>query len=66
MRRLAPKALAQILHLLCEGQAIRSMSRTGASKNTITKLLVDVGKCFGRWLVHDEDDVKALAQTWAK
>ena len=45
MNRLDTNARAQILHLLCEGQSIRSVSRvTGASKNTITKLLIDAGK----------------------
>jgi IS1 family transposase len=45
MNKLDSKARAQILHLLCEGQSIRAISRvTGASKNTITKLLCDAGK----------------------
>lgn len=60
MRKLDPKARAQILHLLCEGQSIRSVARvTGASKNTITKLLVDAGKACMAY--HDENvrDVKA-------
>jgi IS1 family transposase len=60
MRKLDPKARATILHLLCEGQSIRSVSRvTGASKNTITKLLVDAGKACMAY--HDENvrDVKA-------
>src|SRR3546814_451827 len=60
MRKLDPKARAQILHLLCEGQSIRSVARvTGASKNTITKLLVDAGKACMAY--HDETvrDVKA-------
>lgn len=36
---------AQILQLLVEGNSLRSTSRiTGASKNTITKLLVEVGE----------------------
>lgn len=35
---------AQILHLLCEGSSIRAITRiTGASKNTVSKLLNDVG-----------------------
>jgi len=35
---------AQILQMLCEGMSIRSITRiTGASKNTVTKLLVDAG-----------------------
>jgi IS1 family transposase len=45
MNKLDTKARAQILHLLCEGQSIRAVTRvTGASKNTVTKLLVDAGK----------------------
>lgn len=54
MRKLDPKARATILHLLCEGQSIRSVARvTGASKNTITKLLVDAGKACMAY--HDEN-----------
>lgn len=45
MNRLDRKARAQILQLLCEGMAIRAVSRaTGASKNTIIKLLVSAGE----------------------
>jgi len=45
MNRLDTKTRSQILHLLCEGQSIRSITRiTGASKNTIAKLLIDAGK----------------------
>jgi IS1 family transposase len=44
MNRLTRDQRAHILHLLCEGQSIRATARlTGASKNTITKLLVDAG-----------------------
>ncbi|MGF1632182.1 MAG: IS1 family transposase [Kiloniellaceae bacterium] len=60
MRKLDPKTRAQILHLLCEGQSIRSVSRvTGASKNTITKLLAGAGKACMAY--HDQHvrDVKA-------
>lgn len=60
MNKLDSKARAQILHLLCEGQSIRSVARvTGASKNTITKLLVDAGKACMAY--HDENvrDVKS-------
>ncbi|WP_299620868.1 IS1 family transposase [Pelagibius sp.] len=53
MRKLDPKTRATILHLLCEGQSIRSVARvTGASKNTITKLLIDAGKACMAY--HDE------------
>lgn len=45
MKILDHKARAQILHLLCEGNSIRSVTRlTGASKNTVIKLLIDAGK----------------------
>mgnify|MGYP000642360504 FL=1 len=45
MNKLDPKERAQILHMLCEGMAIRAVARiTGKSKNTISKLLVDAGK----------------------
>jgi IS1 family transposase len=45
MRKLAHEDRARILHLLCEGMSIRAITRlTGASKNTVAKLLVDAGK----------------------
>lgn len=45
MNRLTPLERAKILHLLCEGSSIRAVTRlTGASKNTVTKLLVDAGQ----------------------
>src|SRR3954469_23124843 len=44
MNRLTRQARTAILHLLCEGQSIRAITRlTGASKNTIAKLLVEAG-----------------------
>lgn len=44
MNRLDRKTRAQIIHLLCEGQSIRAVTRiTGASKNTVAKLLVTAG-----------------------
>lgn len=44
MNRLTTETRTQILHLLCEGMSIRAISRTtGASKNTIAKLLEDTG-----------------------
>ena len=44
MNRLTQKRRAQILHMLCEGSSIRAITRiTGASKNTVAKLLADVG-----------------------
>src|SRR5476649_979979 len=45
MNKLDRKARGQILHLLCEGQSIRAITRlTGASKNSVTKLVVDAGR----------------------
>jgi hypothetical protein len=45
MNRLTRDERAKILHLLCEGSSIRAVTRlTGASKNTVIKLMVDAGK----------------------
>jgi hypothetical protein len=45
MNRLTPSERSAILHLLCEGQSIRAITRlTGASKNTVAKLLADAGR----------------------
>lgn len=53
MNRLSPKGRAQILTLLCEGMAIRAITRvTGASKNTVAKLLADVGQACASY--HDQ------------
>jgi IS1 family transposase len=44
MNKLDRKTRARILHLLCEGQSIRAITRlTGCSKNTVAKLLVEAG-----------------------
>jgi len=44
MNKLSPGKRAQVLHLLCEGSSIRAITRlTGVSKNTVAKLLADVG-----------------------
>src|SRR5580704_3648366 len=44
MNKLDRETRARVLHLLCEGQSIRAATRlTGASKNTVTKLVVDAG-----------------------
>jgi IS1 family transposase len=60
MKILDRQARSQILHLLCEGNSIRSATRlTGASKNTVIKLLIDAGKaCYA---FHDANvrEVKA-------
>lgn len=45
MNKLPAETRARILHLLCEGNSIRATVRlTGASKNTIAKLLVTAGR----------------------
>ncbi len=44
MNKLTPEKRAQILQLLCEGMSIRAITRvTGVSKNTVAKLLNDIG-----------------------
>jgi hypothetical protein len=44
MNRLTSDERARIIHLLCEGSSIRAITRlTGASKNTVVKLLRDAG-----------------------
>ncbi len=53
MNKLPLQKRAQILHLLCEGNSIRAVTRlTGVSKNTVTKLLIDAGKACAAY--HDE------------
>lgn len=45
MNKLDRKARAHILHLLCEGNSIRAVTRlTGASKKAVSKLMVDAGQ----------------------
>src|SRR5271167_565103 len=45
MNRLTTEKRAQIIGCLVEGNSIRATVRmTGAAKNTVTKLLVDLGK----------------------
>ncbi|HEV2602946.1 MAG TPA: IS1 family transposase [Microvirga sp.] len=45
MNKLSAADRARIIHLLCEGNSIRAVTRlTGASKNTVIKLLTDVGR----------------------
>lgn len=53
MNRLTTEERARILGLMVEGMAIRAISRqTGASKNTIVKLLVDVGRFCAEYQDH--------------
>jgi IS1 family transposase len=50
MNKLDHEARAKIIHLLCEGQSIRAITRlTGASKNTVVRLLVDAGRACGEY-----------------
>lgn len=50
MNRLTTEKRAQIIGCLIEGCSIRSTVRlTGASKNTVTKLLVDVGRACSEY-----------------
>lgn len=47
MNKLSREARAEILGMMVEGVALRAISRmTGASKNTIVKLLADAGEAF--------------------
>lgn len=60
MNRLSNDDRAKILLMLCEGMSIRAITRlTGASKNTVSKLLIDAGKACA--VYHDANvrDVKA-------
>jgi IS1 family transposase len=53
MNKLSAEDRTRILHLLCEGQSIRAITRlTGASKITVSKLLCDAGKACAAY--HDE------------
>ncbi len=53
MKQLSTSDRARVLQLLCEGMAIRAVCRaTGVAKNTVAKLLADVGKVCMAY--HDE------------
>ncbi len=44
MNKLTKAQRTQVLHLLCEGNSIRAVTRlTGISKTTVSKLVVDAG-----------------------
>ena len=61
MNKLDTKARSMILHMLCEGNSIRSIVRiTGVSKNTISKLLIDAGKVCA---AYHEENVRDLQTT---
>ena len=60
MNKLSNDDRAKILHLLCEGMSIRAITRlTGASKNTVAKLLIDAGKACAAYHDANVRDVKA-------
>lgn len=60
MNKLSLEERARILHLLCEGMSIRAITRTtGASKNTVAKLLIDAGKACAAYHDANVRDVKA-------
>ena len=60
MNKLTLEERARILHLLCEGMSIRAIARlTGASKNTVAKLLVDAGKACDAYHCANVRDVNA-------
>jgi IS1 family transposase len=53
MNKLDREARSKILHLLCEGSSIRAVTRlTGASKNTVIKLMIDAGRACADY--HDK------------
>ena len=60
MKMLSKEDRARILHLLCEGSSIRSVTRlTGTSKNTVIKLMIDAGKACAAYHDVNVRDVKA-------
>lgn len=60
MNKLTVEERARILHLLCEGMSIRAITRlTGASKNTVAKLLIDAGKACDAYHDANVRNVKA-------
>ena len=60
MNRLSNDDRAKILHMLCEGMSIRAITRlTGASKNTVSKLLINAGKACAAFHDANVRDVKA-------
>src|SRR5207237_10105140 len=53
MNKLDREARGRVLHLLCEGNSIRAVTRlTGASKNTVIKLMVQAGEACADY--HDK------------
>lgn len=61
MNKLPLEKRTQIINMLCEGNSLRATSRmTGTSINTVSKLLVDVGKACIRF--HNETVVNINAK----
>lgn len=61
MNNLPLEKKVQIIHLLVEGNSLRSTSRiTGASINTVTKLLIDVGKACQKF--HEETIINVTSK----
>ena len=70
MNRLSRAERAAVIRALVEGNSIRSVSRmTGAARNTITTLLVDLGKATSayqdRTLRHLTAEVIECDEIWA-
>ncbi|HWI28815.1 MAG TPA: IS1 family transposase, partial [Stellaceae bacterium] len=70
MNRLTSERRAQILGMMVEGNSIRAISRmTGASKNTIVKLLADAGRAFAAYQDQALRDLKCqriqVDEIWA-
>ena len=60
MNKLDTKTRAQILHMLVEGNSMRSVSRlSGVSFNTIVKLLVDAGQVCAAYHSRTVQNVKS-------
>jgi IS1 family transposase len=54
MNKLSSADRAKILHLLCEGNSIRSVTRLlNVGKNTVIRLMIDAGKACAEY--HDEN-----------
>ena len=59
MNKLTNEKRAQILSLLCEGMGINAATRiTGASKNTVLKLLADAGEACAKYQDEVMRDIK--------
>ena len=54
MNKLSPADRAKVLHLLCEGSSIRSVTRLmNVGKNTVIKLMIDAGEACAAY--HDKN-----------